>query len=258
MSFERAWLDLREAADRTARDPGLKRAAEAFAGGVPAPVIVDLGTGTGAMMRALAAPREAQWLLLDRDPVLLAEAERRGGGRARCLPFDLNGLADLPLAGVRLVTASALLDLASAAWIEMLADRVAVSRAGLYVTLSFDGTCQWSPVDTDDAVVMAAFNRHQRRDKGLGQALGAAGGPALADAMQRRGYVVRMAPSPWQLGRGHDDLQAALIDGIAAAAAEAGCVAAAGWRVRRTAMIDIGECRVGHLDLLALPAEEAS
>ena len=46
MAFSAEWLALREPADRAARDAGLLRRAAAAAG--PAPVIMDLGCGSGA------------------------------------------------------------------------------------------------------------------------------------------------------------------------------------------------------------------
>ncbi len=69
--------------------------------------------------------------------------------------------------------------------------------------------------------------------------------------MRDKGYVVRVAPSPWRLGLG--DLRDELEAGIAAAAGEAGCDAAA-WLQARRAARGAGSLRVGHLDVLALPA----
>lgn len=51
MGFAPQWLALREPADRAARDTALLARAAHLAG--PAPVIVDLGAGTGASVRAL-------------------------------------------------------------------------------------------------------------------------------------------------------------------------------------------------------------
>ncbi len=105
MSFSAAWLDLREPADRAARDPALLAAAADYLGDGWA---VDLGCGTGATARAF--PPRARWRLVDRDAALLARARARLP-EARTYALDLGALDDLPLDGARLVTCSALLDL---------------------------------------------------------------------------------------------------------------------------------------------------
>jgi SAM-dependent methyltransferase len=252
VSFDAAWLDLREPADRAARDPGLLAAASAWLG---EGLALDLGCGAGAMPRAFApGPR---WRLVDRDPALLALARARTPG-AEIVAADLRDLAGLPLAGVRLVTASALFDLASAAWTDALAARLAAAGLGLYATLSYDGRMGWTPDDPRDAAVAAAFNDHQRGDKGFGPALGPAAAAGLAAAFAARGYQLRLAPSPWRLGPAEAALQRALVEGVAAAAAEAGFAAAAAWGQARRACSGSTACEVGHVDMLALPPSAQS
>jgi SAM-dependent methyltransferase len=249
VSFPAAWLDLREPADRAARDPGLLAQARAWLGDGLA---VDLGCGTGSTLRAFG-PGPGRWRLVDNDPALLACATQRHPA-AETARADLADIAAAPLDGARLVTASALLDLVSADWLDALADRVAASGAGLYAALSYDGRMDWTPALAGDAAVRAAFNAHQRGDKGFGPALGPAAGPALREAMARRGYNVALADSPWVLGPDTRALRDELEDGIAAAAAEAGCAEAAGWAQARRAARGAGACVVGHVDVLALPA----
>ena len=156
----------------------------------------------------------------------------------------------LPFGGVRLVTASALFDLASRDWIEALAARLAAAGIGIYASLNYDGRLDWEPALAADAAVRAAFNAHQRREKGLGAALGPAAAGVLAGALGRRGFAVRLAPSPWRLGPREAALHAALVDGIVAAAADTGLDAVDWGQARRAA----SGCTVGHVDLLALPA----
>lgn len=259
MSFSAAWLALREPADRRARNPDLRAAAGAFLAAVPAPLVLDLGCGTGATRRALAAdaPGDARWRLVDHDAGLLAEAAREGG---EPVSADLADVPALPFDGVRLVTASALLDLASAAWIEAVAARAAGAGAGVYATLSYDGQFHWEPSRSEDAEVIAAFNRHQRRDKGLGgPALGPEAPAALAAALAARGYAVRTAPSAWVLRAPADaPLLAALAEGVAAAAAEEGAAEAGAWgQARRAARAGVS-ATVGHVDLLAVPPSTQS
>src|SRR5580693_3855877 len=73
-SFSR-WLALREPADILARSAALT---EAIAARLPPgrPLrILDLGSGTGSNVRYLSSrlPVPQQWLVVDRDPDLLAE-----------------------------------------------------------------------------------------------------------------------------------------------------------------------------------------
>jgi hypothetical protein len=252
VSFEAAWLDLREPADAAARDPDLLAAAAAHLRAEPAPVALDLGCGTGATVRAFGARLAGlRWRLLDGDAGLLGLAAARVPD-AEVVAADLAELDRLPLDGVRLVTASALLDLVSREWIGGLATRLAAAGLGVYAALSYDGRLAWRPAFAGDEAVRAAFNRHQRTDKGLGPALGPDAAAALAEALQARGYAVRMARSDWRLGPGA--LQAALAQGVAAAAVEAGCADGAAWGQARRAASGSGTCTVGHIDVLALPA----
>ena len=198
MSFAAEWLDLRAPADAAARDRALHAAAVAHLG--RGAVALDLGCGTGAACGAF--PAGARWRLVDADAGLLAIAARRCRGEVEPIRADLADLAGLPFEGVRLVTAFALLDLAGREWIEALAERVAAAGAGLYAPLCYDGALEWEPALPGDGALRAAFNAHQRRDKGLGEALGPGAAAAMARAMAARGYAVRLAPSPWRLGAG--------------------------------------------------------
>jgi hypothetical protein len=246
MSFEPAWLALREPADAAARDVGLLEEATALVGDG---LGLDLGCGTGATARAFGAgPR---WRLVDRDRRLL-ELAAAGCPGAEAVEADLAAVDRLPLDGVALVTASALLDLVSQAWIEALSGRLADAGVPVYAALSYDGTVAWDAPEPGDAAVVAAFNRDQRRDKGLGPALGPAAPAALARALAARGYRVRTAPSPWRLGNAEAALQAALVEGIAEAAA-----APASWRQARLAASAASRCTVGHVDLLAVPRAQS-
>lgn len=162
--------------------------------------------------------------------------------------------ADWPalLAGVDLVTASALFDLVSEAFIETFAAAVARAGAAVYVALDVDGTSEWSPPRADDAAVAAAFRRHQGIDKGFGRALGPDATAVLTWALTAHGYDVRTQKSPWRLGPEQAELMSALADGWADAARAAGLDAAVADRwlaARRTAT----GCVIGHTDLFATP-----
>ena len=276
-------LALREAADQAARAPSVLEAVQTAFSDVPRCYVWDLGAGTGASVRAFAEflPREQHWTLVDHDPANLtaagpaleawAETSAQGDaalmlrkdGRQLFVRQRTADLSQLP-AGVvpwdedspDLVTASALLDLTSAAWVEAFAEACASERSAVLATLTFDGQLDFSPAHEDDAAVRDAFSVHQRSDKGFGPALGPDATAALAAALEKRGYHVVTAESPWRLG-GHDgQLLAALVEGIAEAVAETDRLPRSrlmAWRDQR--MTRLESLVVGHEDLFAyLPA----
>lgn len=257
MGFASGWLALREPADLAARDPGLLAAAARAAG--LAPVIVDLGCGTGAMRRAMTGLIDsgAHWRQIDNDPELLAEAAAAPEGKADVRLQDLSEIDALPIADATLVTASALLDLASRDWLERLADRMVARGTPLYAGLSYDGQMQWDPPHPADAAITEAFNRHQQGDKGLGPALGPAATETAAQIFRTRGYRAEIADSPWLLGPAAALLQSRLLEGIAQAAAEAGATESPDWLSDRLEALARTRCRIGHRDLLALAPESA-
>jgi hypothetical protein len=265
--FSIDWLDLREDADRRARDSELQKQAVQWleAAEEDHPVVVDLGAGTGSTLRALSDPEPMAltWRLVDHNSRLLQEARRRHGKQHRIesCPMDLTHLSSLPLDGARLVTASALIDLVSAQFLETLAaalrDRSRDEPVGIYAALNYDGTTRWSPSHPLDDAVLEAFNQDQRREKGLGPALGPDAGARLQQAFTRAGFRVRSASSPWELGVDDHELVSALIDGIAGAVAHHSGIDAASledWIRFRQEHARSGSCMVGHTDVLALPA----
>jgi SAM-dependent methyltransferase len=255
--FDPAWLALREPYDHAVRDPGLTRAFAAALGA--APRLLDLGCGSGSNLRFLAPhlPAGQRWICIDHDPHLLAVLARtRPLGievAARCLDLAAD-LDDLPWAPGTGVTAAALLDLASAAWLDRLAERC--REAPVLMALSFDGRIAWNPEDPCDAAVTAAFCRHQRSDKGFGPALGPEAADHLAGRFESFGHAVRLADSDWVFGRQDGAILRAMVAGVAAAAGETDpSLPLAAWRARREQEIDAGALAltVGHLDMLALP-----
>lgn len=260
MSFSAEWLALRAGADARARSADLVAAAARHLAGT-APTIVDLGAGTGATLHALrdVLPRPQRWLLVDRDPALLAVAASGApAGAVATLAADLATdpapWRTVPGHASDLVTASALFDLVSPAWIERFAAALAASGAALLALLTYDGRLALAPPHPDDARLAAALNAHQRTDKGFGPAAGPDAAGHLAAALAGHGYRVRRAPSPWRLETPRDAaLIAATLDGWAAAAGELEperAAAVAAWRAHHRAARRLV---VGHEDLLALP-----
>lgn len=292
--FDAGWLALREPFDRAAREasaplldwPALAARLRSGRDAEAALQVVDLGCGTGASLRALA-PRlggRQHWRLLDHDPALLAVLPRvlstwamaqgcrvaigddgmaiDGEHWQLTVAWQRADLADLAgvaaIDGAQLVTASALLDLVSAAWLEALVARCRAAGAAVGWALSVDDRLQWQPVDGADEEMHRHFRAHQRRDKGFGPALGGTAVAEAAQRLQRAGYRVVTAPSDWQVDGERSPADLAMlremVDGMAAAAAEQAPEAAPqvrAWRQRRQALRASTRLQVGHTDLLA-------
>jgi SAM-dependent methyltransferase len=281
--FSSEWLALREPADAAARSERLLQAVAArFAPEINLTVL-DVGAGTGSNARYLAErlhPQQ-QWLLVDHDPSLLIEASQRmrawgearglvvsrdegawrveGEGLAVTFATKLGDLADLASLSElfldrRLVTASALLDLCSAAWIESLASECRQTGAAGLFALTYDGRIHCSPEEPEDDEVRQLVNEHQRTDKGLGPALGPAASTVAAECFGALGYSVEREASDWHLEPDAAELQRQLIEGWSRAAVQMAPDRSASireWTDRRLAHVLDGHSRlvVGHDDL---------
>lgn len=264
--FDKDWLALREPVDLRARDASMVERFSRHLEEVLAPVIVDIGCGTGSTWRSLSdrVPRTAQWQLLDYDPLLLAEAERRAGGAGEVTfrQFDLNHIEELPLAEVTMVTASALFDLCSADFCNRFADTLARSKTGAYAALNYDGVMEWSIRHPLDGQVTIDFNQHQRLDKGFGPALGPDATEHLRLAFENLRYRVTVATSPWVMGPEDAALHLAFLEGLEKPLLEIGSLTTdeikAWFQFRRAKVGEPGSsCVVGHTDILALPRHGA-
>jgi SAM-dependent methyltransferase len=267
----------------------VKRLAPPKAGTARPLRVIDLACGTGANLRWLA-PRlggAQQWLVVDHDAALLrcwperlaATAGAQAGAEAGLdkplsfagpgfeasivrQPMDLMaGLESLPWHAADLVTASALLDLVGTAWLHRLVAASAASGVALLMSLNVDGRHVWAPGDPADDTVDRLFGEHQQQDKGLGLALGSQAVAVLQQALETAGYRVFTAASDWWVDGSASPrdraMQCALIEGMAVAACEqshASTTAVEAWRQRRLAMAARTQLRVGHIELLALPA----
>lgn len=298
--FEADWLTLREPVDHRSRSAELERACAAAAREAGWVRAVDLGTGTGSNLRHLVPrlPTLTTWTLVDHDAALLERitAPSAGSGHpgapdAHALPtpelelvhgtLEREGL-DV-VARCDLVTASALIDLVDAGWLDQLAARVAARGAGVLIALSYDGTARWRDVehadddaadpepdaadpddtDPDDAWMTGLIRAHQTREKGMGQALGPDAVAHAVAAFERVGLHCRVEASPWRLAGPADlPLARAWLQGWVEAAHDMAPDDTAridAWAARRLAELARGAVAVdvGHLDLLALPARLA-
>lgn len=248
------WLALREGADAAARATSLL---DPLRPSLAGPLVVrDLGCGTGSQARWLAGllPAPTHWVLHDRDPDLVALAAASVPGEVSTVIGDVTRLRAADLLGTTLVTASALLDLLTAAEVDDIAAACVGAACPALLTLTVAGRVELLPGDPLDAEFEAAFNEHQRRTVAGRALLGPAAADVTAAAFERRGATVRRAPSPWRLGPDQADLTAEWLRGWVGAAVEqrpdlAG--PAAGYLARRSAAGV--RAVVWHADLLALP-----
>ncbi len=258
--FSAEWLALREPADAAARAPRVTQAiAEAMTARHPLRV-ADLGCGTGSNMRYLASrlPQPQAWRLVDHDAALLATARTLVPQAVDTRVADLRELESSVVDACDLVTASALLDLVSDAWVRRFASLCRDAGAAVLVVLNYDGRTECTPPDADDDVVRELVNAHQRTDKGFGPALGPDSGLRTARALADAGYRVVVEKSDWVVGPDQAGLQRQLIAGWADAAVELAPAEAErirAWQLRRLAHVDAGisTVRVGHDDVAGVP-----
>ena len=274
-AFSAEWLALREGADARARNHDIVQAVSAWFQLRDHISVVDLGSGAGANLRAVAPllPPRQTWHLVDKDEALFAAAKialrkwadktemagdtlRLTKGSAEIeVHFQITDLAhDLDsVLAVKpdLVTASAFFDLVSPDFIRTLARQVATTRAALYATLTYNGVQRWSPHRPSDSQMAAAFNRHQMTDKGFGPAAGPTAAGLLADQLRLEDYTVLEGESPWVLGQNDRSLLEELQRGHALAVMETKALdnkAVETWiKVIRAA------AEVGHTDVFATP-----
>jgi len=293
--FSIDWLRLREPFDHAARKEASLAIAGQFARWRQRSTgkelrVVDLACGHGSNVRALA-PRlggAQHWRLIDHDPALLAAvplalaewARQHGFGftvaaAAIDPPIEICGpdfhatvvrqqvdlardLATLEFGEAPLVTASALLDLVSASWLETLIGKAQSARSALLFALNVDGRSTWEPVDPGDGRVKELFDQHQRRDKGFGMALGPQAVGIALQQMAIAGYETLRMQTDWVIDGAHAAaMQLAMIEGMAAAALEQDPTArdeVQSWQDRRGFGIAASRLRVGHVDIVATPA----
>jgi hypothetical protein len=277
--FSQEWLRLREPADMASRNkPVLAACAQAFEGR-DSLAICDLGSGTGASVRAFSdfLPAKQSWTLVDHDADNLASAlivldqwadsatatgaglELRRGDKhikVQTLRLDLSADPNCWPADAELVTTSALLDLTSEPWIAQLAMALRSRKLPLLATLTFDGIIQCKPHHPSDQAIQDAFRQHQRRDKGFGAAAGAGAVHAIEQEMKMYGYALTTGDSAWFIDRQFmPNLLDETLNGIASAVSETGLltpIEIEQWR--RSSSGKIESLAVGHRDLFALPS----
>jgi hypothetical protein len=263
--FSSEWLALREPLDRRARNRDVRDAVAAAFRDRAALSIVDLGSGTGATVRALFPhlPKPQHWRLVDNDGVLLAEAfamERPDDVVVETQQVDLNDDVGPLLDGADLVTSSALIDLVSEPWLANLAAAAAARSLPVYIALTYDGRASFSAVDPLDALIISSVNAHQRRNKGFGPALGPRAALSAEKLFRALGYAFVQGPSDWVAETADVTFQIELLRGWLHAAREVGDLAPGtldAWFKRRCEAVEAGKLAlsVGHVDFFAQPAK---
>jgi hypothetical protein len=263
--FSADWLALREPYDARARNPAVLAAVSASVERCSPIRVVDLASGLGAMVRALA-PRLSSpqmWCLVDNDSELLGFVRRMIAPSA-AFTVDLrrldltHDLQDALDGTIDLITASALLDLVSAAWLDRLVSEIARRQLPFYTTLTYDGRAEIEPVDALDATMIAAANTHQRTDKGFGPALGPTAVRAATARLESIQYSVVTGASDWLIGPNDREIQMKIFSIWASAGQVVGGVSRSdmvGWLARRRDAVIAGcsSIRIGHIDVFATP-----
>ena len=279
--FSAQWLALREPADHRARDIALQslvihdleRLARMRAGPLK---LVDLGSGSGSNLRALAPllPESQHWTLVDYDPALLEAA------RTACIQWadqvvsndaslklvknnkhisidfrceDLSSNIEAVLAEpADLITAAAFFDLVAVEWLERFCGLLSTP---LYTVLTYNGIENWTPPESSDAAMLKAFHAHQQTDKGFGAAAGPTAAGVMEKLLRARGFAVSNASSPWQLDTKDRSLIEQLATGSAGAVRDTGLVSREDVDSWQRSRCQASTCEIGHTDLYARPRQ---
>jgi hypothetical protein len=287
-SFSTDWLSLRESADHRSRNFFLQEQVLQYLKQIGRskndPIqIIDLGSGTGSNLRALAPfiHHHQKWTLVDYDPLLLNAAREKIcvwadsiTERARNTHFDhdatrpitviknnyeitvqflqkdlANDLQSVLSDSADLVTAAAFFDLVALDWLKQFCEAL---KTSLYTVLTYNGKETWLPSNPGDTDILAAFHQHQGTDKGFGYALGPLAVQSLEQLLKQEGFQVEMGSSPWVLNPNDFLLIQELATGTAKAVAETNLVndeIVKQWGEQRAKS---QHCEIGHDDLFAI------
>ena len=279
--FSSHWLGLREPVDHASRSASVQAAMldclrQRHGADLSGLRLLDLGSGSGSNMRALVPlfGDKQDWTLVDYDQALLDTSRQltaqwadeilseqadgllvRKAGKTisiRWLRADLSNDIERVLADSKpdMVTAAALFDLISPAWIARFCGAL---KTPFYTVLTYDGRSAWHPPHEADEELLAAFHAHQMTDKGFGAAAGPQAADVLAQCLQAEAFAVVRGDSAWQLSAQHRALLDLLHQGMVEAVEQTGRVSVdrlAQWSVTRLQTTD---CLIGHEDTLAIP-----
>ncbi|MBK5968622.1 MULTISPECIES: class I SAM-dependent methyltransferase [Thiorhodovibrio] len=265
--FSADWLSLREPVDHRSRSPRVLATLCRWAAGKKLLRVIDLGCGSGSNLRYLSPrlPVSQRWVCVDQDAELLQRLAANTPKSPQLLGLTTR-VASLHTSGLlanidasTLLTASALLDLVSEDWLADLVGQCQRKGAALLASTTYDGRVAIHPKQPEDNWIMELFNADQRRDKGMGPALGPNAAKTLRRIAQGLGFRLHQGSSDWQLER--DDLEVArsLVAGWVEAVErqaphQRGRITP--WHRQRQDSLAAGELliRVGHQDLFLEPS----
>ncbi|MEE2693902.1 MAG: class I SAM-dependent methyltransferase [Pseudomonadota bacterium] len=287
--FSSSWLDIREGADARARNVDLVTALSTYVDELEEIHLMDLGAGTGGLFRYLAPRlgRHQTWQLVDCSSSLLEQVENRltrwagqhelivrskvgmwyasNSVREYCVDTEIwdlvSGFADFPTdPSADVITASAFIDLVSLSWIEQLVAFCRKAQTSFYGCLTYNGIIEWSPGHSCDRAFLQLLNNDQRRDKGMGPALGPEAFQVINNSFRSSGFVVKTGSSPWILDSNDCQLQKALLlQWVRLLGQKSGWPV---WKINewnefRLAAIVEGksQLKVGHQDIWVVPAD---
>lgn len=261
--FSAEWLSAREPVDHAARSKEVLAAVAHYFANDPSIRITDIGSGTGSTVRALDPfiSNKIAWDLVDNDAVLMDQAKNNKliSRDAETRLHDLAASIDpLFVGSPSLITTSAFLDLVSEQWLQELSDEVTKRHIPFYAALTYNGDTSCTPSHPCDSEILAAFNLHQRGDKGFGPSLGPNAASTAVNMFEANGYQVISEISDWVGDNRHREFQKMLIEGWHEAACEIEPEkrnSYDNWLEDRLEMINSGAStvRVGHLDFFAVP-----
>ena len=260
--FSSQWLALREPVDHAARSDEVISAVAHYFLNDNKLTITDIGSGTGSTLRALkpVLQQDISWHLIDHDETLIDVA--RSEAKSDEVNFSLadlsKSLEELFVHNPKLLTTSAFLDLVSETWLQEFVDTVAAHQVPFYAALTYDGRAGCDPETPDDKLVAAAFNQHQKTDKGFGPALGPDAADTAISMFKKAGYQVIQAQSDWIGDKNHKEFQKMLLEGWSSAATEIAPENSekfSAWLQERLHLIENENATVfvGHQDFLAVP-----
>ena len=269
--FSADWLTIREEEDIIARDSSILECVQEHLEQATSLNILDIGSGTGATMRALFPKFKHRqiWTLLDADRKLLARSKslnqslvKDSTNEMHLVYFDLTKGFGYLNADYNLVTTTAFLDLVSESWIKEFVQTLKDNNLAFYCSITPTNKIVIEPKISLDDKIICAFNTHRYKDKGFGKSLGGKVTDFTINNLNNSDFQVFQANKEWGCQNPDSGFRKAfytyLIEGIAEAVAETKLLESAKlehWRITRLENIYNDQCEIWFeiVDFFAFP-----